>query len=285
MGASASLFGAAPSGLDRDRGNLSETEMESSCITRPGPDMHSAIRSEGEEDPDVPLGLPHHRMSASQNRAAAAAAAAASAGQLGKTPNHLTLSNTSTLSTGSTASCSQQHSQPGMARLVMTSTAVKGEDRRRASGASSASSSRHYDTPYQAEISQADLGKIATGPGTGPRGSKGNDGNGNFPPPPLPPHGNSASKGVDPNRLTVLAQTSAQSSVDSGQDTTEGSVSNYSTGTGKESTAAEEEIEEDSFPPLPALPPEAALEGDNHHHAETMMGMKPRNKNIIEHNF
>ena len=76
---------------------------------------------------------------------------------------------------------------------------------------------------------------------------------------------------TDANRLRVVPpRCSAQSSVESGPDTTEGSTSNFSTTT-KESNATttapevdelmelmEEEVE---FPPLPALPPEAAQEG------------------------
>eukprot|EP00094_Tigriopus_californicus_P010510 TCALIF_10138-PA protein Name:"Similar to sif Protein still life, isoform SIF type 1 (Drosophila melanogaster)" AED:0.33 eAED:0.37 QI:0/0/0/0.63/1/1/19/0/1332 len=111
------------------------------------------------------------------------------------------------------------------------------------------------------------------------------------PPPPPPPHASGLDLGkppppprkvtisndgngnvtVDPNRLAVRAQTSAQSSVESGPDTTEGSASIYSTG--KDSTTApEEEIEEDSFPPLPALPPEAALEEAT---AADLLGLSP----------
>jgi hypothetical protein len=106
--------------------------------------------------------------------------------------------------------------------------------------------------------------------------------------------GGSAVSPADPNRLTVLAQTSAQSSVESGPDTTtEGSV--YSTTGGRESTTApeddemmlmmEEEEEDDeykSFPPLPALPPEAALEDAS---ASDLLGMTSPARDVVEHNF
>ena len=120
--------------------------------------------------------------------------------------------------------------------------------------------------------------------------------------------------GGDPNRLAVLAQTSAQSSVESGPDTTtEGSV--YSTGTGRESTTAPEEeddvmmmMEEErqqprddgdpasddedenlNFPPLPALPPEAAaVEAEAAAAASSLLGMASPARDLIrdiEHKF
>ena len=80
-------------------------------------------------------------------------------------------------------------------------------------------------------------------------------------------------------------QCSAQSSLESGPDTTtEGS--NYS---GRESTATTVPEEEDEeFPPLPALPPEAVEDEDEEQEktAAELLGMtKTTRRKIFEHSF
>lgn len=177
--------------------------------------------------------------------------------QLGQTPSHLTLSNTSTLSTLSTASSQPPPHQQRVQILPPDQGST--EDRRSSNNGHAGTRGRPFDSspappPPPPHASGLDLGK----PPPPPRKvTISNDGNGNVT--------------VDPNRLAVRALTSAQSSVESGPDTTEGSASIYSTG--KDSTTApEEEIEEDSFPPLPALPPEAALEEAT---AADLLGLSP----------
>ena len=237
-------------------------------------DMDVGAKSEGDEESDVGMRVDGSGGALPRNRRQRTSSAS-------KASN----SNASSISSNASST----------ARLVMTSKPAEAAPSSRAGGNGSSRRSSSKDSQHP-----PDHGPVTSAVAVSTTSSGSDLGKKALSPPQVPPKptlsgGKTFLMGPspDPNRLSVLAQTSAQSSVESGPDTTtEGSV--YST-TGRESTTAPEEEDEmmmmmdqedddedKSFPPLPALPPEAALEEAS---ASDLLGIVSPAKEVVEHNF